>query len=249
VTRQVRWIPREHGAWAILAVPLLLGVAAGGARPAHLVLGVAAISAYLFSVPAIEWVHTRRSALLRPASVFGVVLAASGVALLVDRPELAVVGAAVAVAGIAAVVVTLAGHPKSVVVSLAEVAQATALVPAAAIVSGTLAEPSTSRAAIAAGIYLAGSVLLVRSVIREKGNPRFLAASIGFHAIGVVAAASLLAWPYAIFAAGLLARAVALPIVEARLDATPRRLRPIHIGLVEIAASVTLVALGFSAGF
>jgi hypothetical protein len=230
-------------------VPFLLGIAAGGARPAHLLLAAAAVSAYLCSVPAIEWVRARRSELLRPAAVFGAVVAASGIMLLTEWPELLLVGAAVAVAAGAAVAVALAGRPKSVVVSLVEVAQAIALVPAVAIISGTLDEPSTLRAAIAAGIYLLGSVLLVRSMIRARGDARVRAASIAFHAIGVLAAAVLLPWPYAVFAAGLLARAVALPLIQARFDATPRRLRPIHIGVVEIVASVTLVAMAFGVGF
>lgn len=210
---------------------------------------MAAVSAYLFSVPAIAWVRTRRPEYVRPAAVFGTLLAGSGVALLIAWPELALPGATVAVAGLAALAFAWAGHPKSVVVTLIEVAQAIALVPAVAIVSGTVGEPSTARAAVAAGIYLVGSALMVRSMIRARGNAWFLAASIGFHAIGVLAASALLPWPYALFAAGLLARAIALPIIEMRLAALSRRLRPIHIGLVEIAASGTIVVLAFSVGF
>jgi hypothetical protein len=176
------------------------------------------------------------------------VLAASGLILVVTWPELAVVIAVVVAAGLAAVAVTLAGHPRSVAVSLIEVAQAIALVPAAAILSGTLREPSTVRAALVAALYLVGSVLLVRSMIRARGDARFLGASIGFHAAGVPLAAAALPWPYAVLAAGLLARAIALPILQARRTG-PRRLRPIHIGMVEIIASTTLVVLAFVVGF
>jgi hypothetical protein len=158
------------------------------------------------------------------------VLAGSGSLLLVQLPELAVVGVAVVGASLVTIALALAGHPKSVVVSLVEVAQAIALVPAAAIIAGTLDEPSTTRATIAAGLYLVGSVLLVRSMIRARGNAWFLAASIGFHAIGVVAAAWLLPWPFAFFAAGLLGRAIALPVIQHG----GRRGPPVrdHIGLV-----------------
>jgi hypothetical protein len=148
-----------------------------------------------------------------------------------------------------AVAFVLSGRATSVVVSLAQVAQAIALVPAAATISGALAEPSTMRATAAAGLYLVGSVLLVRSMIRARGSRSYLAASIGFHAIAAVAASMLLSWPYAVFAVGLLGRAVILPLVQARLAAGPRRLRPIHIGLVEIVASSALVLLAFAIGF
>jgi len=57
----------------------------------------------------------------------------------------------------------------------------------------------------------------------------------------------LLPWPYAVLAAALLARAVALPVVQQARPAA--RLRPIHIGIVEILASVALVSLAFAVGF
>jgi hypothetical protein len=37
------WVPRQHGAWAMLAVPLLLGIAATAPSPWHLLLGIAAL--------------------------------------------------------------------------------------------------------------------------------------------------------------------------------------------------------------
>jgi hypothetical protein len=249
VSRPVRWVPREHGAWAILAVPLLLGIAAAGAVAAHALLAVAAVSAYLFSVPFIDWLRTRRLELLRPAAVFGALLAASGIPLLAQRQDLAAVAAGVGGLGLATAALTVTGHPKSVLVSLLEVAQAIALVPAAAIVAGTLYEPATWRATLAAGSYLAGSVLVVRSMIRARGDARYLAASIAFHAAGLVAAVALLPWPYVVISAGLLGRAVALPVLAARLAPGPRRLRPIHIGIVEIVASTALVALAIVVGF
>lgn len=249
MTRPVRWVPREHGAWAILAVPLLLGIAAAGATLAHAWLALAAVSAYLFSVPFIDWLRTRRPELLRPAAVFGVVLAACGIPLVVQHAELAIVAALVGGAGLATAALTVAGHPKSVLVSLLEVAQAIALVPAAAIVAGTLDAPPTWRATLAAGLYLGGSVLVVRSMIRARGDARFLAASVAFHAAGLLLAAMFLPLPYALLAAALLARAIALPVLAARLATGQHRLRPIHIGLVEIAASATLVTFAFALGF
>jgi hypothetical protein len=229
-------------------VPLLLGIAAGGPAPGHLLLGIAAVAAYLFSVPALEWIRTRRPEHLPPAGLFGLVLAGAGVPLLVTYPDIALFVAGALAAGAATVVVVLAGRATSVAVSLLQVAQAIFLVPAAATISGTLGDASTWRAALVGGIYLVGSVLVVRSMIRARGDRRFLAASMAFHGGAVVLAAGLLPWPYAVLAAGLLARAVALPLLQSRLAAGPRRLRPIHIGMVEIVASVALVLLAFGIG-
>lgn len=249
MSRPIRWVPREHGAWAILAVPLLLGIIAAGPRPAHLLLGAAAVSAYLFSVPAIEWIRTRRHEHVPPAAVFGLGLAASGVPLVVAHPDVLPIAGAAGLASLVAIALVVAGWGTSVLVSLVQVAQAILLVPAAAAVAGTLGEPSTARAAAAAAIYLAGTVFVVRSLIRGRGNAWFFAASVAFHVTGLVVAAIVLPLPYAVLAAALLARAVALPIVQARLATGPRRLKPIHIGMVEIAASVALIGAAVTAGF
>jgi hypothetical protein len=94
--------------------------------------------------------------------------------------------------------------------------------------------------------YLVGTVLVVRSVIRERGNRGFVALSVGFHAAFLAVAIVALPWPYAACAAGLLARAIALPLVERRRAGTSRPLRPIQVGVVEIAASTGLVVLAFA---
>jgi len=227
----------------------VLGIVAAGARPAHALLGVAAVSAYLCSVPAIDWLRTHRPGLRPPAVLFGVATAAAGIPLLVAYPALLPIVLAAAAAAIATAGLSLAGRSTSVLVSLAQVLQAVALVPAAAVIAGTVDAASTWRATLAAGIYLVGSVLLVRSMIRGRGNVAYLAASIAFHGAGVVAAALFLPGPYVMLAAGLLGRALALPFAQARIEHGPRRLRPIHIGLVEIAASVALVVVAVVAGF
>jgi hypothetical protein len=52
---------------------------------------------------------------------------------------------------------------------------------------------------------------------------------------------------YAVVAAVLALRALTLPMLQRRLAAGPRPLRPIHVGLVEIAASIATVTVVFLA--
>ena len=66
--------------------------------------------------------------------------------------------------------------------SLAQTAIALVLVPAAAYVSGAWETEAVVRATLVAAGYLVGTVLVVRSVIRERGNRGFVALSVGFHA-------------------------------------------------------------------
>jgi hypothetical protein len=110
------------------------------------------------------------------------------------------------------------------------------------------AEAAVGATLVAAG-YLVGTVLVVRSVIRERGNRGFVALSVGFHAAFLIVALVALPWPYAACAAGLLARAAGLPLVERRRAGTARPLRPIQVGVVEVVASTTIVVVAFAAGF
>lgn len=241
------WFPRQHGAWAMLAVPLLLGVAATSPSAWHLVLALAAVAGYLAAATAQAWLRARRRPSFVPSLVtYGAVFAVAGVALLVAFPMLALAALVVVPAGALLVGGARPGTPRDLANSLAQTAIALVLVPAAAVASGAWETDVVVRATLVAAGYLVGTVLMVRSVIRQRGNRGFAALSVGFHATLVVAAAATLAWPYAVFFAGLTGRAAALPLVERRRAATARPLRPIHVGIVEIVASTALVVLAFT---
>jgi hypothetical protein len=241
------WFPRQHGAWAMLAVPLLLGIAATAASPWHLLLAVAALSGYLAAATTQAWLRARRRPSFVPSlAVYGGAFAASGLVLLAAFPALALSAVVAVPAGALVIGGARPGTPRDLVNSLAQTAIALVLVPAAAHVSGAWEAEAVLRATFVAAGYLVGTVLVVRSVIRERGNRGFAALSVGFHAALVGAAAVALPWPYAVHAAGLTARAVALPLVERRRAGSPRPLRPIHVGIVEIVASTVLVLLAFA---
>ncbi len=240
------WFPRQHGAWAMLALPLLLGVAASAPSGWQLVLAVAAVAGYLEAATAQAWLRARRRPSFVPALVvYGAVFAVAGVALLAAFPALALAAVVVLPAGALVVGGARPGTRRDLVNSLAQTAIALVLVPAAALVSGSWETDTVIRATLVATGYLVGTILVVRSVIRERGNRRFAGLSIGFHATFTGLAALALPWPYVVFFAALTARAVALPLVERRRAGTARPLRPIHVGIVEMVASTALVVLAF----
>jgi len=244
------WFPRQHGAWAMLAVPLLLGIAATAPAAWHLLLAVAALAGYLAAATAQAWLRARRRPSFIPSlAVYGSTLSAAGLVLLVAFPALALTAIVVVPAGALVVGGARPGTPRDLANSLAQTAIALVLVPAAAYVSGAWETEAVVGATLVAGGYLVGTVLVVRSVIRERGNRGFVALSVGFHAAFLGVAMVALPWPYAACAAGLLARAVALPLVERRRAGTSRPLRPVQVGIVEIVASTTVVIVAFAAGF
>ena len=241
------WFPHQHGAWAMLAVPLLLGIAATAPSPWHLALVAAAVAGYLAAATAQAWLRARRRPSFVPSlALYGIVFAALGALLVLAFPALLLAVVVVVPAGALVVGGARPGTPRDLANSLAQTAIALVLAPAAAHLSGAWEADPVVRATLVAAGYLGGTVLVVRSVIRERGNRGFTALSVGFHAALVVLAAVFLPWPYAALAAGLTARAIALPLLERRRAGTARPLRPIHVGLVEIVASTALVVLAFA---
>ena len=244
------WFPRQHGAWAMLAVPLLVGIAATAPSAWHLLLAVAALAGYLVAATAQAWLRARRRPSFRLSlAVYGGTFAVAGLLLLAAFPALALSAVVVVPAGALVIGGARPGTPRDLLNSLAQTAIALVLVPAAAYVSGVWEAAAVVLATLVAAGYLVGTILVVRSVIRERGNRAFVALSAGFHAAFLVVAVIALPWPYAACAAGLLARAVALPLVERLRAGTPRPLRPVQVGMVEIVASTILVVVAFAVGF
>lgn len=240
------WLPRQHGAWAMLAIPILVGVAASRPAPWHLVLAAAALAGYLVSATAQAWLRARRRPSFLPSlAVYGAIFAAAGFALLATFPALVVATAVVVPVGALVLGGARPGTPRDLANSLGQTVIALVLVPAAVLVSGAWDAGVAARATLVAAGYLFGTVLVVRSVIRERGNRRFVALAVGFHVAVVGAAALVLPWPYALGFAALAARAAALPLVERRRTGTVRPLRPVHVGVVEAVASALLVLLAF----
>jgi hypothetical protein len=160
----------------------------------------------------------------------------------------ALVLAALVVVPMGAIVIRGAqpGTRRDLANSLAQVAQALVLVPVTACVSGAFDPVVVLAYTLVAAGYQVGTVLVVRSVLRERGNEAFAAFSAGFHVALVILAGVALPPAYAVVALGLAARAIALPIVGRRLSTGRHPMRPIHVGIVEMVASLAVVIVSFA---
>lgn len=243
----VAWLPRQHGAWAMLAVPLLLGVAASRPSGWQLVLAATAVAGYLAAASAQGFLRSRGGGRYRaPLIVYGGAFGALGLLLAWTHPILFAALVVLVPAAGTALWGARPGTRRAITTSLAAVVQALVLVPAAAVLAGPTHWLAVERATLLAAIYLAGTVLVVRSVIRERGNGGFAALSVGYHLGAVVVAALLLPWAYVAYVAALAVRAASLPVLQRRWAGSGRPLRPIQVGVVEIVASAALVALAFT---
>ena len=229
----------------MLAVPFLLGIAASAPDPWQLVLAGSSVLGYLASATAQSWRRARRrEPFTLPLAAYAAGFAILGIPLAVAFPALL---ATLVVLGPATAVVAAGARPgtrRDLANSVAQAAQALVLVPSAAWISGAF---DPGRTAVATGIgaaYLLGTVLVVRSVLRERDSRSFTTLSAGFHALLVLPAVPL-GPVWVLVTLGLTARAAALPVAARRLAGTARSLRPAHVGAVEAAASVAVVLAAF----
>ena len=232
----------------MLLLPVLLGIAASRPSAWHLALVAAALTAYLASASLQAWSRARRPPTLRaPVIVYGAVFGILGLSLVVAFPALVL---ALVVVLPTAVVVFGGARPgtrRDLANRVAQVAQALVLVPAAAWVSGAFDVQRVALYTLVAAGYLVGTVLVVRSVLRERGNERFALVTVGFHLLLVALSALALPLAYPLVGAFLAARAAALPVLQRRWSSGPRPLRPVHVGIVEIVASAAVVVVAFAA--
>lgn len=257
------WVPNQHGAWAMLLAPLVVGAVHGGPGWVHLLLLVAWVVAYLAFYAAGLWLRARLRPRYRPPVVaYGTATAVLGVGLITLEPAVATWGlvyapllatslvfswrrrdralgndlvtvlAACLMAVVAYGLGTRAGAGDGVLLGGAGGGLATGpggVLPGAA---------SASAWAIAAVLlaYFFGTVLYVKTMIRERANRRMYLASVSHHVV-----VALVAW---LSGVDVLVSAV-LTLLAVRAAVVPRRwptATPRALGMGEIAATAALAA-------
>ena len=226
-----RFIPPQHGAWAMLLLPWLAGVLVSGLRWPHLPLLGAWLAGYLFSYYLLQAVKTRRPGRFRTQLlVYAAPTMLLGGLVLVARPQLLWYAPAYAILLAVNLGYAARRDERALVNDLASVAQSCLMVLVFATVSGVAPVAVLPVFLVLTG-YFTGTVLYVKTMIRERGHAGYYRASVAYHA--VVAAVAVWWWhPVAALFAGLLIRAVVFP---------RRGLTPKQVGLIEIAASVLLL--------
>lgn len=233
-----RWLPPQHGAWAMLLLPFGIGVLRAGPGWIHLPLLVAWLGGYLLSYYGQLALKVRTASRVRPQLLgYGAVTAVAGGLVLLLRPSLAWAGFAFAPLLAVNVIYAWEREERALANGLASVAQSSLMTFVAAVAVGAPLG-SVTEIVVALLLYFVGSLLYVKTMIRERGQPAYLWASIGFHATALVVAAVLglaLLVPFLWF----LARAVVLP---------RRRPSVKQVGLLELAGSLLLAAVLVVAG-
>jgi len=266
------WVPNEHGAWAMLVVPVVVGGVLTGVTWRTALLLVAWLVAYLAFHATALWLRaSRRPRYWPPVRAYGAAVAVLGLGLVLSAPGLL----RWAPAFVALLATSLACSARradrswlndgvtvgaAMLMTLVAAGLGSDGSPGAGRLGGTWVPPGASDPAAwaATGVlaaYFFGTVPYVKTLLRARGDRTVLAVSIGYHAALVVLAGGVVAIVAARGAArGSVVSAALLVVVAigllARAVLVPRR-RPWPtakaIGFGEIAATIVVTTVAFTA--
>jgi len=259
--RRPGWVPNHHGAWAMLAVPYLVGTfgfrttastATATADPhpglVLLLLGLTWFAGYFaFFATGLWFTSHFKAKYLPPVRAYALVTVLLGLTLLLLRPVLAWWALPYAPLLAASLWCSYTRRDRSLFNDSLTVLAACLMLPVAASIFDASAHLVWPAAAIVFA-YFFGTVLYVKTMIRERNSRTYLRASIGYHcalvALPAVFYGLVSQWRASVgvtglalftaFFAGLAVRAVLVP----RTHATPKQ-----VGFGEIGASVVLLVL------
>lgn len=242
-------VPGQHGAWAFLVLPVVLGGLAGGWSPYLLAVVATWIALYPFSWALTNRLTARRAQRFdRPLLFWGLVIVPLVLVSTVLVPWLVWVGIAYLAPFAGNLGFAYARRERSLSNDLVLIVECVAAVPVVAgVASGrqggvppwsAMATDRVALMALVCLLALVGSTLHVKSLIRERNNPAFTRASqvVAVVSVPVVAASSVL------LSHDLL---VALPFVLLALRALfwhDPSWRPSRIGVVELVCLVAVAA-------
>jgi hypothetical protein len=242
--------PPQHGAWAFLGLPVVLGSSESGWSWLLVPLTLAWVAAYPVSWAVTGLLSARRpQRFRRPFVVWSSVMVPPLLLVLAMRPWLVWVGLAYAVLFAVNLHYARAHDERALANDLVFIGECALVVPVTVAVVGGARDWTVPTGVLTAevavltavcALTLLGSTLHVKSLLRERRDPRYLRASRAC-ALGCVPVAALAAYPLEDRAAWL-----ALPFAALALRALlvpGREWRPGVIGMVELAGFVLVAAV------
>lgn len=227
-------MPNQHGAWGMLVSPFLVGMLAAEPRWVHLPLLVLWFVGYFAFFATGLWLKaSRRARYFPPVRAYALATLPFAVLVLVLRPDL-VRWAPLFVPLLAAGLWLAAGRQDRSLRSGLATILAACLMTTVAHDAGDGAD--WARAWTLTGVlaaYFVGTLLYVKTMIRERDSRAYYLLSVGYHAAAALAMVWVSWWLVGLFVV-LLARAALL---------TGRGLSPKQVGVGEIFANIAVVVL------
>ncbi|KAB7746442.1 hypothetical protein GA707_02790 [Nostocoides sp. F2B08] len=229
--RSPGWVPAQHGAWAMLATPLLVGILASGPTWTHVPLTAFWFLGYAAFFATGLWLKSRRGPRYRrPALVYSAAAAVAALLTLLADPTLLRWAPLFVVPLGVGLLASAVRDERSLWNGVATTVGSTLMtVVAYDAGAGTDLERAWLLAGVL-GLYFVGTVLYVKTIIRERGSEPYYWLSVGFHGLATLALVPLTPPLTPVFAA-LTARAAIVPAF---------RITPKQAGIGEIVATVVV---------
>jgi hypothetical protein len=229
-------IPHEHGGWAMVSVPFLLGMMAGTPQWIHLPLFFAWLFFYLASYPLLQ--SMKRSAQRGRLMIWGMLY--GGIAFfclipsLFNKPSLLYFGPLLLLLLTINIWYATRKSERAILNDLCAIL-VFSVGGAAAYLSGGGDWDETMALVIAFSfLHFAGSAFFVKSLFRERNNKRWIAYARAYH-VGLLAAPWAIGFP-------LMTVAYVLSAVRAFVFAG-KTMRPMKAGMIEIASTLQFVLI------
>ncbi|WP_157259696.1 YwiC-like family protein [Paenibacillus sp. OSY-SE] len=178
------YIPNQHGAWAMLIVPFVVGMFASRPNMTHVWLFVAWLAVYCGSFACMQWIKTRRiTVYLGPMLVYGVTFVVSAVVVVALRPDIWWMGAVMLPLFVVNLMFAKQKNERHLVNDFVAVLQFCWMLIISFEIGGGTDWSLAWRLFAACVLYFVGTVFYVKTMIREKGNPVYYALSIIVHLI------------------------------------------------------------------
>ncbi|WP_245237868.1 YwiC-like family protein [Paenibacillus etheri] len=226
-----KYIPNQHGAWAMLVLPFLFGVAASSWQPIHIPLFICWLLIYLFSFPLLQGVKTGKfERYEKPLKVYGILLLPIIVHLVITEPALLWFVLPLVPLFAVNLYYAKAKNERALLNDISAILAFCLIIYPVFYVGQGESWRTAAELFLLAVLYFVGTALYVKTIIRERKNIHFYYGSVLYHLL--VAAAGLFLFPSLIVPLLiLLLRAAILP----RTAITAKR-----TGLIEIGFSLML---------
>ncbi|WP_404521243.1 MULTISPECIES: YwiC-like family protein [unclassified Paenibacillus] len=226
-----RYIPNQHGAWAMLILPFLFGLAASQGEFIHIPLFMCWFFIYLFSFPVLQWIKTgNRERYRKPVVVYGAILLPFLASLIWVKPALIWYGVLLLFFFMANMYYAKMKNERALLNDIAAIILFCSFIYPVVHIGEAGDWGISTELFLLLVSYFTGTALYVKTIIRERKNTRYYYASVIYHLIIMLFAAWIKVFLVAPFLI-LLLRAIWLPKFE---------LKAKQVGMAEIGFSLML---------
>lgn len=234
MAKSVSLNPPQHGGWAFVGLPVVVGWTVGGFTLGTFLAGIA----FVLSFPALYFVgawlrYPKRERFVRPLAIWLGLTVVFGVAAIIFAPRLLLWAPPYVVLGIVSLIAAKMKRDRELLNEVFQIVQCSMIVPTLATANERLGDRATIIATIWVALTLIGSILTVRALIRKKNDPQFRKVAVWFAIVSLpvaIATGAVVGWIPAV----VVGIAFAFALWRA-IKVQPDSLKPGQLGMIELA--------------